>query len=308
MVERSEKTRRPLRKRIRNYLAYLAIRCLLWFVGLLNWRSAQRLGAAFGVLVYVVAAGERAKVIANLRLAYGEELTARERTKLTRAVFISLGRGLFELFNVLGGTTTSPLDLIAEFKGEEHLRAVLAEGKGAVVLSCHLGNWDLMALYMAARGYRVNAVARELFYPRLDELFNRLLRAKGVNFIMRQSSLLSTMRALYKNQLLGLLADQDTRVESVFADFFGVPAKTPVGPVKLAYASGAALIPVFITRDTDGRHRIVVEPPLRLFGSKGNERALEQDVAACNKIIERHVRRCPEQWVWMHERWKTRPV
>ncbi len=306
MTDTPKQIRRPLRKRLRNFLGYLLIRFALWLAGLLSWRAVQRLGKALGLFVYLVARGERQKALANLRLAYGDKLSARQRREISRAVFVSLGRGLLELLSVLSGRT-SPLDVVAEFKGGEHLRQVLAKGKGAIVVSPHLGNWELLGLIVAAYGYRTSVVARELYDPRLDRLLERLMAARGVMLVKRQGAMMATMRLLKANQMLGLLVDQDTRVESVFADFFGIPAKSPVGPVKLAYASGAAIIPISTRRDEQGMHHVVIEPPLRLLGSRDDQSHLLADVAAGNRVIEEQVRACPGQWVWIHERWKSRP-
>jgi len=248
----------------------------------------------------------RRTVIANLSLAYGEKLTARQRRKLTRGVFVSLGRGLFELINLLG-SGTSPLAMVAEFEGEEHLRAALAKGKGCLVLTAHLGNWQLLPLFLTAHGYRGTAVARELYYPPLSKLYWQRTRDKGLALLERKGSMLQTMRVLKENQILGLVVDQDTQVESVFVDFFGHAAKTPAGPAKLSYASGAPIVPIFITRRQDGRHRVVAEPELALAGKRNDESKLLADVALYNEVIERHVRANPDQWVWIHERWRSRP-
>jgi KDO2-lipid IV(A) lauroyltransferase len=193
------------------------------------------------------------------------------------------------------------------FEGRAHIDRALAQGNGAIILTGHVGNWELLAASLVANGYPLSAIARQLRSKRLDALVRAYRKKAGYSSIDRDKSVRSALRCLKRNELLGILADVDTRTEGIFVDFFGRPAYTPYGPVAIALKTGAALLPTFIIRQPDESHRVIVEPPLSLQQSGNPQHDLVVNTQKFTKVIESYVRRYPEQWIWMHERWKTQP-
>jgi KDO2-lipid IV(A) lauroyltransferase len=196
---------------------------------------------------------------------------------------------------------------LVEFHELEHLDEALARGRGVIMISAHLGNWEVLGGALAARGDPLHVVAREIFDARSDRLLNAVRRELGVIVHPRQAGLFPVVRALRAGHIVGTLVDQDTEGPGVFTDFFGVPARTPRAPFALARRLGAALVPVLIRLDASGCHRVRVFPELKASGAADEEQALKSMVEAWNRILETSIRAHPEQWVWHHRRWKSRP-
>jgi KDO2-lipid IV(A) lauroyltransferase len=193
------------------------------------------------------------------------------------------------------------------FEGLTHLDAALRSGRGVVALSAHLGNWEVLGAALAASGYPVSVVAREVFDPRTDRVLNGWRERAGVRVHPRARGLFGAVRDLREGRIVGTLVDQDTGGPSVFADFFGRAARTPSAPFVLARRTGASLVPMWIHMREDGVHVVEVRPAIPRSASVAGDAALLADVAAWHRQLEGAIRAYPEQWVWHHRRWKTRP-
>jgi KDO2-lipid IV(A) lauroyltransferase len=276
-------------------------RFLSGFFDRLEWADAQHLGRALGRLGWALAARDRRRTLEHLALAL-PELPVAARRHLGRASFTHFGAMLAECLWLRGRDGAEVLRRV-EFAGWEELERARAGGRPLVVLTGHCGNWELLAAALNVRGLGMAVVARELEDPGLQRSLLALRARFGTRTIVRGTAgaareLLRTLRA---GGALGMLIDQDTRVDGVWVDFFGRPAWTPVGAADLALRLGAAVVPVFIERLPDGAHRARVEPELALPADR---------VAATQAMTERieaQVRRVPEQWVWMHRRWRRQP-
>jgi Kdo2-lipid IVA lauroyltransferase/acyltransferase len=298
--------RPPLTKRLKRFLRYLLVRAVLAFVSALPLGLARWLGAGFGRLAFTVAGGERRKALKSLTRAFPDKSDA-ERHALARASFRHLGMAAFEV-----GATTSldaRLEQLVRWGPEDRavLEAALARGKGVVFVSGHVGNWELLARRIARAGYPSQSIAKETTDPRLTALVERFRAQGGVRSIWRgqEGAARAMLRALKGGEILGLLIDQDTRVQSVFVPFFGELAATPRAAADLALRTGAAVVVGFCQREGDG-YRLGCE---EVAWSAGPDREADAVglTAALSERIEAAIRRAPEQWVWMHQRWKTRP-
>ncbi|ATB31009.1 lysophospholipid acyltransferase family protein [Melittangium boletus] len=298
--------RPPLAKRLKRFLRYLLVRGVLGFVSALPLGFARWLGAGFGRFAFAVAGGERRKALKSLTRAFPEKSDA-ERQALARASFRHLGMAAFEV-----GATTSldaNLEQLVRWEAADRavLEAALARGKGVVFVSGHVGNWELLARRIARAGYPSQSIAKETTDPRLTALVERFRAQGGVRSIWRgqDGAARAMLRALKAGEILGLLIDQDTRVQSLFVPFFGELAATPRAAADLALRTGAAVMVGFCQREGDGYHLWTEE----VAWPAGPDR--EADAlgltAALSARIEAAIRRAPEQWVWMHQRWKTRP-
>ncbi len=311
--------RRRRRRERRDRLLVAGLNGMRRLAHLLGARLTVGLAAAVARLTGRVLAKPRALAQAQLAQALPES-TPHERRELVNQMFDGLGRSVGEL--LLFDRITADLDAWVRLEGAELLDRALAAGRGVITISGHIGNWELLAATLALKGYPLTVVATEVKGRRLNEENVRLRAACGVATILRSApgsarELLGTLR---RGRVLGLLIDQDTRVQSVEVPFFGRLARTPVGAASLALRTGAPILGTFIHRERDGRHVVrIIEPelPARPADDVGPaQRAAARAswhiaaTAAATKLIEDVIRQHPETWVWWHRRWgegDTRP-
>ena len=265
---------------------------------------ALAIGAGFGRLAFWLAAKERARACEQLQRSLNIS-DNRCATAIAKRCFENLGKNVVEFLR-FPRMDARALRQAVTFEGASHIEAALARGKGAIILTGHFGNWELLAASISAQVAPLMPIVRELRSARLNALVSSYRAKAGYATIDRDTGLRSALRCLKRNQLLGIVADVDTKVNGVFVDFFGKPAYTPYSPVAIALKTGAAILPSFIIRQPDGTHRAIIEPPLALERAAVNEEELVINTQKFTKIIEGYIRRYPEQWIWMHERWKTR--
>jgi KDO2-lipid IV(A) lauroyltransferase len=203
-----------------------------------------------------------------------------------------------------------PVDAVAaqvSVEGLAHLRAAIDRHGRALVLTAHLGNWELLTLCPVLTGYPLTVVARALDSPALAAWADRLRRAAGVEVVDKREALRPVLEALRRGRLVGVLLDQNaSRREGVFVPFFGRLASTSRAVAVLALRTSTPVVPAFTRRLGPGRHQITIEPVLDLPATADPD-AIERLTARCTAVIEAAVRASPEQWLWMHDRWKTRP-
>lgn len=287
-------------------MRYGVVRAVVALLGLLPIEVASALGAVVGRLAAVLARGERRKALASLARAFPEKSQA-ERDALMRACFRHLGRMALELVCVkqLDADVDAWVDWTQESRAA--FDAALARRKGVVFVTGHVGNWELLARRAGLAGYPVFTIAREASDPRTTALIERFRASGGVKPIWRgrPSAAKEMLRTLKAGHFLGLLIDQDTKVQSVWVPFFGHPAKTPRAAADLALRTGAAVLTGFCHRVGPHRYRIemreVPVPP------GDDDAAVTALTATLTRAIEDAIRAHPEQWVWMHERWKSTP-
>jgi KDO2-lipid IV(A) lauroyltransferase len=266
-------------------------------------RAGRFLGRLLGRLAWHVARRERRKALANIALAFPEWPDAKHRDTI-RAMFRHLGMSLFEiawlpnLVRERGETTTV-------FEGAEEVMAQIDAGRGVVIFTAHCGNWEWLACGTGLWGRPTSVLQRERDQPEMNRYITELRANAGVHSIDRgsPSSARDMMRILRHGGILAFLVDQNLRTESVKVPFFGHPAPTPIGPAKLAIRAEALVSVTFTERLPDGRHVIRYLDPIEC--KRGDDPVAL--VAHATRLIEEQIRRVPEQWVWMHDRWKDRP-
>ena len=192
--------------------------------------------------------------------------------------------------------------------GIQHVRSAMDRHGRALLLTAHLGNWELLPLACRLTGYRLSVVLRPLDAPWLDRLATRMRERSEVDLIDKRAALRPVLRALADGAMVGILLDQNAaRREGVFVPFFGHPASTSKSLAVLALRTGSPIVPAFIHREDAGLHRVVVAAPLALPLSGNVEAAVVTLTARCTEAIEAAIRTTPDQWLWMHDRWRTRP-
>jgi len=282
------------------------------FAGLIPLSLGLRLGAFFGRLGFAVLRSERRKILRHLRIAFPEKEES-WRVGTARRMCANLGRSAAEFFHFeeildcADGEGKYAGYVI--MKGEEHLQAASASGRGGLVVTGHCGNWELMAAFAVRKGYALNPVTRTLYDLRLDRVLSARRERFGYHPIPREerNAAVRIARVLQKNEFVGLLMDQDTKVPSVFVPFFGRAANTPSGPASLAYRMKTDCITAFIHRRPEGGHLLEVGPPAPRPQTGNRKADIVAYTATLTRRIEEYVRRHPDEWVWMHRRWRRRP-
>jgi KDO2-lipid IV(A) lauroyltransferase len=296
-----------LPKRIIRSLIFIALKSVELLSRTLPWKIGVRLGGWIGVTLFYFLRRERRQSLENLRIAYGADISTRELLQIVKKSFQNLGKGLIEILS-LKYLKSDQIDRLVSIEGEEYLKSASEQGTGVILITGHIGNWELMAAVLALRGYPLHVIAAPLYDPRIDEWIVRFRDQFKIETISRGSPASSKkiLGVLRKKEILGLLIDQDTKVDGVFVDFFNKKAYTPTGAAQLALKSGAVTMTCFITRLPDDRHRITIEKPLILTRSSDHAKDIEMNTARFTSRIEEHIKHYPDQWVWMHRRWKTK--
>lgn len=294
----------PWPKRTRRFLRAHAILLLLRLVGLLPLRWALALGRWGGRLAYPLLGKDRRLALRHLEKAFPER-SAIEREEIAKRMFESLGMSAMELAKL--PTIDRILDDYVEMP-EETLQVLqqARSGRGAVIATGHVGNWELLFRRSIAAGLDAYAVGKESHDPRFTALMQRVRGEGRVIWRGRPGASRQMLRVFRKDAYLALLIDQDTKVQGVFVPFFGELAHTPRAAADLVLRTGAGLAVAFIHRKEGGGHRLVAkEIPVEPTGD--TEADVWRMTAAITKEIEQAIRLHPHEWVWMHERWKTRP-
>lgn len=258
-----------------------------------------------GECAFFLATRHKNTALKNLRFAYGDEKSESEIRQIAKSIFRNLGESFFEVL-CIPKFTAQNIDKYIKIDGRERVEKVLSQRRGFIVLSAHFGNWELLAGYFGLKGYPVTVLARRLRFEKYDKFINALRKRMKVNIIMRDESAKVILRMLKEGKPIAIMPDQDIdSIEGVFVDFFGHPAYTPTAPVTLALATAVPIIPMFIVRERAG-HRIYVEEPLELEITGNKDLDIKVNTEKWSKMVELYIRRYPSQWVWMHNRWKTK--
>jgi KDO2-lipid IV(A) lauroyltransferase len=267
----------------------------------LEWHDAQSAGRAIGRLSWALAGRDRTRTLAHLEIAF-PELPRDEVERLGRESFLHLGTLIAELL-YLSERGAGEVRRRVAVEGWSIIEEARAARRPVLVASGHCGNWELIHAALNERGLGMSVVARGMDDERVHETLLSLRRSFGTTTVVRGAadSARELLRALRSRGALAMLIDQDTAVESVWVDFFGRPARTPSGAAEIAARFRAAVLPVFSERLADGSHLVRIHPALDL--------SADTVVAtqAMTSAIEAQIRRVPEQWVWMHRRWRRQP-
>jgi Kdo2-lipid IVA lauroyltransferase/acyltransferase len=298
----------PLYKRLKRFFRYLVLRAVGGLAAaLLPARAAGALGAWLGALGWHLARTDRQRSLESLVRAFPEKTEA-ERVALSKACFAHLGRMMGELVAV----REIDRDLARWVDWPEASQAVvkegLARGKGIIFVSGHLGSWELLARTVALHGYPCTTIAKETTDARTTALIERFRESGKLQSIWRgrDGAAKKMLKVLKSGEILGLLIDQDTDVQSVWVPFFGHPAKTPRAAADLALRTGATVVFGACRRIAPQRYQLAMrEVPLPTDGD-GEAKVLAL-TAELTRLIEEAVRAAPEQWVWMHRRWRHQP-
>jgi KDO2-lipid IV(A) lauroyltransferase len=296
------------RMKFKNHLIYYAAQLIIALLLFLPMGWVGALGRVFGGWVFAFSKDERRKTLESISTAYPTQLNAAEKKRLAKAVWVRLGQNLFEIIRQLGWTRGEITSQVARVQGLEHFEEALKRGKGLFVVTAHLGNWELLGGYLGTQG-KGSALAQNLYDPRFDDLVNwfRSEKLGATLMIKRGLALRGILDALKEGQFVLALCDQDSGNDGIFVPFFGKQAWTQSGVARIARKTGAALVPAFVVRGPDGKFELHVEKEITVPLTPDKEKDILETVRLYTEVIETYVRAYPDQWMWMHERWKTKP-
>ena len=290
----------------KNRAGELLVRAAVAVWRVLPERAALASGDLLGRLAHLLARRHRRLAQQNIVRALPGRYAGPALRALTRANFAHYGRSLVE-FARLGQYAASGMLRKVPFTGEQHLRDAVAGGRGYIMLTAHLGNFELMGGALAAHGLKFVAPARGADAPALERLLQSVRASAGVRMIDKDEAGRALLAALGRNEGIAILIDVNAGHKGIFVPLFGRLASTYTVVAELAKRTGCAVLPVLSHREPDGTHVVDVEAPLPWLHATDGLDEIAANTAQYNRVYEKYIARYPEQWFWAHNRWKTRP-
>jgi Kdo2-lipid IVA lauroyltransferase/acyltransferase len=307
--EKSEPIEWAIKERgvVRTYVEYALAWLILHGVAMLPRPFAMKTGQAVARLAQLVLPHLRQTAEINLRMAF-PEFDQRERERIKRGVFRNLGRLLGEI-SQFPRYNRDNISSIVNYDGLENYLEAKAQGRGVILLTGHIGAWELSVYAHSIYGYPMSFLARRVDNPLVERLAERYRSRSGNRSIDKTRSAREVIKTLKSGGVVGILADlNSSREEGVFCDFFGVQACTTSGIAVLALRTGAVVLPGYLVWDDEARvHRLHFEKPIETIETGNQKEDVIANTAQYAKALESIIRRYPDQWLWIHRRWRTRP-
>jgi len=290
------------------WLEYAVVAALVGTLGRLPRNVAREVGAGIGALAYAVSGRLRRVGMRNLELAYPDKSVV-EREQMLRGLFRGLGWQVAE-FCLMSRYTAAEAQGFVRYEGLENYLAAKARGKGVLVLTGHLGAWELSSYFHSLMGHPMSMVIRRLDNARVDALVNGIRCKHGNRVLHKDDFARGLIGAMHEGDTVGILMDTNmTPPQGVFVPYFGIPACTASGLARVALKTGAAVLPGFLVWEAnEGRYVLRFGEILTPVQTGDSGADIVANTALYTATIERYVRQYPEQWLWVHRRWKTRPA
>jgi Kdo2-lipid IVA lauroyltransferase/acyltransferase len=275
--------------------------------GILPRPLARAFTIALARVVYLLHGRLRRVGMRNLELAFPEKSNA-ERKRILRAEFTSLGRQLAEVCHFPAYTTENVGEVVV-LEGFENYEHAKARGKGVLLFAGHFGGWELSSFVLSLRGHWMHVIMRGMDNEYLNRILLRLRTMHGNKAVDKDEFLRGLLSAMKAREVVGMLMDTNMiQGQGIFVDFFGIPASTASGMARIALRTDAAVVPTFAIWDEKLRkYRLRFDPAVELIRTGELEAEIRANTQRFTKIIEDYVRQYPDQWLWVHRRWKTRP-
>lgn len=294
-------------ERVKGALQYAAALALLKTFGWMPRFAAYRAAEIVATMGFQLAKRQRRAGIRNLQMAM-PALRREEQHAILRGSFSNLGRLLVE-FSHFPELNKNNISRLVTYEGFAHYEDAVRRGKGVIFLTAHFGAWELSCFAHSLYGNPMKFVVREIDNPKVERLIETYRGLAGNTPIDKRNASRDILKALRNNETIGILVDQNTtRDDGIFVDFFGIPAATTTAVATLALRTGAAVVPGFLIWDrTTRRHRLCLEAPVALITTGDPARDVAENTRTFNVLLENRIRQYPDQWLWIHRRWKTRP-
>jgi len=292
---------------MRRKLEYAAAWPFIKLLGAMPRPMARAVGIGIGRAFYLFHRRLRQVGMRNLEMALPEKSEA-ERARILRGVFTSLGRQLAELCQ-FPKYTPENVDDVVVYDGLENYERAYACGKGVLFLTAHFGGWELSAFAHSLHGHWLHIVMRPMDNPYLNRLIENYRTMHGNKTVGKDDFVRGLLAAMRAGETVGILMDTNmTPPQGIFVNFFGIPACTASGLARIALKTDAAVVPGFtIWDDALGKYRLRFDPALKLVRTGDTDADVLANTQLFTKVIEDYVRQYPDQWLWVHRRWKTRP-
>jgi KDO2-lipid IV(A) lauroyltransferase len=296
------------RKSIGRFFAWLGLKTCALITRFIPKRGLYGFANVIGSLAYRFVGKQRRIALESLEFAFGQEKNKEEREQIARDCFTFLAKSGVEILFFMN--KPRQVKEFIQIVGKENLDESLSRGCGVILVSAHFGNFPLMLCRLALEGYKVGGIMRHMRDVRAEKMFMDARNRFNIKTIYSQPRAVcvnKTLEALRNNECVFIPLDQNFGTGGVFVDFFGRKAATATGPIVLAKRTKAVVLPCFIVRQKDDRHKIIFEPALKLEEGRSPQESLLINVQKLTGIIEAYIRKYPAEWGWIHRRWKSRP-
>ena len=295
------------RGKVQTWVEYAVARGIFSSLNAMPLKWAMAAGQGLGRLAYLGAGRLRRTGDRNLKLAFPDKSDV-ERQQLLKGTFTGLGRQL-GLFSKFATNSRESLLEITRWEGLEHLEAAGATKRPIILFTGHVGAWELSSFGLSLRETPISFLVRRLDNPKVEEMVDRIRMRFGNQSVDKRGAARPMLNILRSGGTLGLLVDLNTLdEEAIFVDFFGVPASTTFMLAKLALRTDATVLPIFVPWDeSSGKFLVHILPPVTVQRSGDEERDIRELTANLTKVLEDYICSYPDQWLWIHKRWKTRP-
>jgi KDO2-lipid IV(A) lauroyltransferase len=264
------------------------------------------IGSALGSMVYYADRKHRDIALSNLDIAFGSQLSMDQKIKIAKNSFRHFGRVFADIIKARH-LSREKIRRFLSVEGIKHLEKALTEGKGVLIFSAHLGNWE-MATAQVSRIGKINVVARRLDNRLLEKELLHIRKNLGANVIYKQQAARPILRSLGANEIVAILIDQNVvRNQAIFVDFFARTAATTPSLASFFLKTGAPIVPVFCYPTRGRKYLVKIFPPLEISLLGEEEQDVLKITQQCTKIIQKQIQENPNFWLWFHNRWKTRP-
>jgi Kdo2-lipid IVA lauroyltransferase/acyltransferase len=290
-----------------DYALYYLAKGLSIFFRYMPVEVALFIGRRFGMLFSLLNKKRYRIAYANLKAAFSDIYSPAEIKGLLKKAYANIGQGVVDVF-LLPKINKAYIEKYITFEDFEIAEKVLAKGKGMIFLTAHFGTWEISHAALPYKGLAYKGIAREQKPYLLNRLLNDYRQIHGCRIVMKGPAIKEALRALRRNDIVGMLVDQDAGKNGIFTDLFGRPASWHRGVIEMALKTGAAIVPGFAIRERGPYIRFKIFPPLQLSEHLDTEAAVKDGLSQYARILEDILRRYPHQWLWQHRRWKSTPI
>ena len=286
-----------------DYIAAILLRGVGFIFYFIPIRIPLWLGRQVGKFIYHVNTSRRIIGYSNLRAAYCKEKSPAELKKLIKKVYTGLAQVFFEILT-LTKVNEKYIDKYVEIENPQNMLKIAHHPHGVILLTAHFGNWELSGMTSSIKGFPLVALARAQKMKRLNALINTLRESKGLKVVTKGITTRYIVKSLHEGKMIGMVGDQDAGKNGIPINFFGRLSSTAPGSVRIAAKTGAYILPAFIARVNGPYHKLILEEPIKV----GKKDDIEPYLLRYNQLLEKYVRRYPDQWLWLHKRWKSTPL
>ncbi len=288
---------------MKDWIEFILFKTFYYFFRMLPLRSAITIGSWIGSLNYCIS-GIRVKLVKQqLRDAFPEK-SKKEINRIAHNVYRNLMKTAVEYY-WLADKRKSIIEKIIKIQGLECFNQALSKGKGALLVTGHFDSWEITAILLDLLGYKLSIVLKPQRNKLFNDFTNRLRSSRKIDLIEMKYALRGIIKALRNNEIVAMLSDQDARENGIFVNFLNKPASTYPGIAKISLKTGSPIIFAISIRQRNNTHKIVIHPPIYPKKSGNMEQDISKYTQLHTSLLENYVRKYPEQWFWVHKRWKT---